>query len=150
MSWEIDLMNKFKDRFHPSHELGTTYDLDREGMRPAIGCIHCGSAIGNGKAHELTSGAPSRRCIFADEKEYPPDRKAMLVSAIRSLDSVQHQILDIAGVHFLDGCVQGSGLVWDCPDNKTGVCVYPITYPQDHRRVDWDSCLFCGQPLERK
>ncbi len=38
------------------------------------------------------------------------------------------------------------GREWDCPHSPTGVC----DYQQNDGSYNYDSCLYCGQPDERK
>ena len=76
-----------------------------------------------------------------------------LENAMDELTRIRQIILDDANVHFLDGQVQWSGVVWGCEseDNITGVCIYPIVRGENiPTYVDWDDCMFCHQSLERK
>jgi hypothetical protein len=40
----------------------------------------------------------------------------------------------------------GAGYVWTCQQSPIGVCIY---HPPTDKGY-YDSCLFCGQPMERK
>jgi hypothetical protein len=43
-----------------------------------------------------------------------------------------------------------SELGWYCPDSPTHLCCYEQALPDGTVQVNEDSCIYCGQPEERK
>ena len=43
-----------------------------------------------------------------------------------------------------------SELGWYCPDSPTHLCCYEQALPDGPVQVNEDSCIYCGQPEERK
>lgn len=48
--------------------------------------------------------------------------------------------------HFLNHAVARNWL-WECPTSPIGLCVYPI---DNQGRCNWDDCIYCHDPEERK
>lgn len=81
-----------------------------------------------------------------------PEQCADAISAIdafrETLTNLTNDIAQkkIPEYHWLDFRV-GRCYLWICHKSPVGTCVYPI----DHKGVvDFDHCIFCGEPNERK
>ena len=63
----------------------------------------------------------------------------------KQVEEIERRILKLAGYKDLVDPYFSVVGHWDCPNSFCGLCCYDHYYDPVH-----DSCVFCGQPEERK
>lgn len=112
-------------------------------------CIRCGQAhfhtLGNEETLPPEDGCPVGEVIDQQIATNCKNDIRGMLEAISEAHSEIHSVLDrFVGEGEGQWFTVGEGF-WECEKSPVGICVYHKIHDRAH-----DSCIFCGEPEERK